>query len=147
MKYVSMHIDEFEYPGFAFLFSFLQFSAVLTVEIVNIINLTNITGIDEIVMNYVALGVICDFDDFFCQIYMHQRLKVFIGATLQFTNFSKGKHEIVFDHQGEVSAREAVEGEEAEGKFTKIVGTQDMVNKNPDLLEQAPKVEEEAEEV
>jgi hypothetical protein len=71
MKYVSMHFEDFEYPSFAFVFALMQFFAVCIVEVVNIINLININGIDEIIMNYVALGVICEFDDYFLEIYKH----------------------------------------------------------------------------
>ena len=113
-------------------------------EVVNIINLTNITGIDEIVMNYVALGVICEFDDFFCEIYKHQRIKVFIGVKLQFTNFSKGKHEVMFDHQGENEPREDIKESEAEVKFTQSRGTFSQVNKIEQLFNQENKNEDAA---
>ena len=49
----------------AFLAGFLQATMVLTVEMVNYIALiTNTTHLD-IVMNFLALAVIADFDDFF----------------------------------------------------------------------------------
>jgi len=131
MKYVSMHYDDFQYPAFAFMFAFMQFSAVCIVEVVNIINLININGIDEIIMNYVALGVICEFDDYFLEIYKHQKIRVFIGAQLEFKNFAKGKYEVIFDDQAEIVPREDVENEEAEGMYTKVVATANQIQDEP----------------
>jgi len=47
----------------------LQGSIVIVIEIVNIWNLANITQIDEIVMDYIALGIISEFDDCFFELY------------------------------------------------------------------------------
>ena len=68
MKYAVNHPWKFEYNGgmaLAWLSGFLQASMVMVVEATNYIALvTNQTHI-EIVMNFLALAVIADFDDFF----------------------------------------------------------------------------------
>ena len=68
MKYAVNHPWKFEHNGgmaLAWLSGFLQASMVMAVESANYIALiTNQTHI-EIVMNFLALAVIADFDDFF----------------------------------------------------------------------------------
>ena len=68
MKYAVNHPWKFEDNGgmaLAWLSGFLQASMVMAVESANYIALiTNQTHI-EIVMNFLALAVIADFDDFF----------------------------------------------------------------------------------
>ena len=68
MKYALNHPWKFEKGGgcsIAFFSGFLQSTMVLLVEAVNYIALiTNLTHLD-IVMNFLALAVIADFDDFF----------------------------------------------------------------------------------
>ena len=68
MKYAVNHPWKFDDNGgmfLAWLSGFLQASMILVVESVNYVALiTNTTHID-VVMNFLALAVIADFDDFF----------------------------------------------------------------------------------
>ena len=68
MKYATNHPWKFDDNGgmfIAWLAGFLQASMILVVESVNYVALiTNTTHMD-IVMNFLALAVIADFDDFF----------------------------------------------------------------------------------
>lgn len=65
MKFAQNHPWKFDNYFIAWLSGFLQASMVLYVETVNYIALlTNLSHLD-IVMNFLALVVIADFDDFF----------------------------------------------------------------------------------
>lgn len=65
MKFAVNHPWKFENYRIAFLSGFLQGIMILVVESVNYIALiTNLSHLD-IVMNFLALVVIADFDDFF----------------------------------------------------------------------------------
>jgi len=97
MKYVAMHIDEFEHPVKAFFLALMQATSVLFVQVVNIWNLVNIEGIMDIVFDYIALGIVSEFDDAFLEIYRQGKLQPFIGVTLEIKNFYKSKVEVFFD--------------------------------------------------
>ena len=65
MKYALNHPWKFVNWSRAFRVGFFQLSAVLTLEIVNLtFMLTNATIVD-IIMNFIALLIIADFDDYF----------------------------------------------------------------------------------
>ena len=48
-------------------------------ELINIMNMGNLLNIVDIVMNFIALGIVAEFDDYFLYIYTNSRLKNFIG--------------------------------------------------------------------
>lgn len=68
-KYAGNHSNRFKYPLIAFFLVIVQATVVLLIELANIINLVNITDLLEMVMNFVALGIVAEFDDFFVKIY------------------------------------------------------------------------------
>lgn len=65
MKYVSINIDKFDRPYHAYFAAVIQVVATVFIEIVNIQNLVTITVILDIIMNFVALGVISEADEEF----------------------------------------------------------------------------------
>ena len=69
MKYLAFHYNKFEYPTIAFLTCILQLSVVMTVECVLIFYLQYNFTVLALVMNYVALGSIAQFDDYFASAY------------------------------------------------------------------------------
>jgi len=69
MKYAGMHTDKFTFPKLSALIAFCQLLAVIFVELVNILNLTFIGDIKSLVINYVALGEISAFDEYFLMMY------------------------------------------------------------------------------
>ena len=90
MKYSVNHPWKFEHNGgmaIAWLSGFLQASMAMTVEFANYIALiTNKTHI-EIVMNFLALAVIADFDDFFYGALFDNEYKNVISNKNVYKNF------------------------------------------------------------
>ena len=70
MKYVYLHSDYFDSPNKAFLLGLLQASTIFLVELVNLWNLSTITGgPSDLMFDFIALGIIAEFDDYFLEIY------------------------------------------------------------------------------
>jgi len=69
MKYVIFHWDLFDHPTIAFTIALQQIVATVFVEIVNIVNLNSLSDIISIVQDFIALGVISDFDEIFLRVY------------------------------------------------------------------------------
>jgi len=65
LKYIAYHAEFFESRWVAYMLASMQGSIVIIVEIINVLFLAQITCISEIVMNYVALAIISEFDDNF----------------------------------------------------------------------------------
>ena len=65
MKYALNHQWKFVNWSRAFRVGFFQLSVVLTLEIVNLIFMLTNATIAEIIMNFIALLIIADFDDYF----------------------------------------------------------------------------------
>ena len=65
MKYAVNHHWKFVDYRMAYFTGFLQTSVVVAVELVNFVALITNTTVLDIVMNFLALVVIADFDDFF----------------------------------------------------------------------------------
>ena len=90
MKYATNHPWKFDDNGgmfLAWLSGFLQASMILVVESVNYVALiTNTTHID-VVMNFLALAVIADFDDFFYGALFDTEYKKVITETDVYQNF------------------------------------------------------------
>jgi len=55
----------------------MQLSTTVVIEFVNIFNLCSQSTILDVIMNFLALGVLADFDDFFLIPFMNPRLMVF----------------------------------------------------------------------
>lgn len=67
MKYATNHPWKFRsiYP--AWLVGFTQFFMVISVEAINLIVLISNETVMDIIMNFLALVIIADFDDYFAQ--------------------------------------------------------------------------------
>ena len=58
------HSDVFDSSGAAFTVAMLQASITLMVEVLNIIVICMSNNVGDVVMNFIALAIIADFDDF-----------------------------------------------------------------------------------
>ena len=80
MKYALNHPWKFERPKMAFLTGLLQASVVYVIEVVNFaLVLASNTHID-IVLNFIVLVIISQFDDFFYQTYTDLEFKKVISG-------------------------------------------------------------------
>ena len=70
MKYVAIHHDYFYNPLTAFFMSFINMVMIMMVEVINLWNLSNITeGTYALMFDFIALGIVAEFDDYFVEIY------------------------------------------------------------------------------
>lgn len=65
MKYALNHKDEFCSYLTVFIVGFMQFSMVISVEIVNMFYICIANEILDVIMNFIALAIIAEFDDMF----------------------------------------------------------------------------------
>jgi hypothetical protein len=65
MKLAINHHYRFENPKIAFLAGFLQASAIFAIELVNFIVILSSTTYLDVVMNFIQLAIIAEFDDRF----------------------------------------------------------------------------------
>ena len=94
MKYVLLHYDQFTNPGISFLIGFLRSTMIILVEFINLWNLSNITeGVKDLMFDFIALGIIAEFDDYFIQLYSNSTLTPMIGMNLKFQNVYTPKRE------------------------------------------------------
>ena len=75
MKFAALHSDYFENPTRAWFQGFVNMIVVILVEIINLWNLSNITeGVYSLMFDFIALGIIAEFDDYFIEIYRDTNL-------------------------------------------------------------------------
>lgn len=96
MKFVATHHNKFAFPYLSFTFAALHFIVNIFIEIVNIWNLTYIGEIMDLVINYVALGCIAEFDENFLEMYKQHNFVKFIenannGSVFERVNYIKAK--------------------------------------------------------
>lgn len=96
MKFAATHTQKFAFPSLTFTFAALHFLVNIFIEIVNIWNLTYIGEIMDLVINYVALGCIAEFDENFLTMYKSQSFIKFIenannSDIFERVNFIKSK--------------------------------------------------------
>ena len=86
MRYAALHYEKFEYPWLAAEVGLLNVVFVFLVEVINLWNLSNITGGDtsELMFDFIALGIVAEFDDYFIEIYRYSNLSPFIDLTIPF---------------------------------------------------------------
>ena len=86
MRYAALHPEKFAYPGLAAIVGLLNAVLVFLVELINLWNLSNITGGDtsELMFDFIALGIVAEFDDYFIEIYRYSNLSPFIDLTIPF---------------------------------------------------------------
>ena len=123
MKYAVNHPWKFEKNGglaLAWLSGFLQATMVMTVESVNYIALiTNNTHVD-IVMDFLALAVIADFDDFFYKALFDKEFKQVITDKKVYENFLVQQTTTSFD------ARWVVKGNRIKRQDVEIANIKDF---------------------
>ena len=95
MKYVAMHKSDFKNPYAAFFMGFLDTSMIFGVEFINLWNLSNITegGVHSLMFDFIALGIIAEFDDYFFELYRHVEIAGLLGKELKFENVKSPKRE------------------------------------------------------
>lgn len=81
MKYAAIHSEYFESPSIAFFMGMTNMLVIYFVEVINLWNLSNITqgGTLKLIFDFIALGVISEFDDYFVEIYRYTRLGPLLG--------------------------------------------------------------------
>ena len=97
MKYVGLHPDHFSNKISAFLMGFINMVVIVLVEIINIWNLSNIKegGTYALMFDFIALGIIAEFDDYFIEIYRYSNLSYLINELkLTFINTSMPKRKL-----------------------------------------------------
>ena len=88
MKHAAMHYDDFEHPIRAFNMGLLKFVALMLVEFINLWNLANITegGTYQLMFDFIALGIIAEFDAYFIEIYKYTTMSAFLEVKIATTN-------------------------------------------------------------
>jgi len=70
-------------------------SMIVLVEVINLWNLSNITeGTYDLMFDFIALGIIAEFDDYFIEVYRYSSMASMIGQTLHFTNVVTPKRRV-----------------------------------------------------
>jgi sugar phosphate isomerase/epimerase len=64
MKYANNHEQFFRSPVIAFLCGMVQATMVIAVEIANILVLLAAPDVIEVILNFIAIAIIAEFDDF-----------------------------------------------------------------------------------
>jgi hypothetical protein len=103
LKYQAYHYDKFEYPSIAFLTCIFQLTAVLFVECLNIYNSQFTCTVIDLVMNYVALKCISQFDDYMAKAYSHLN-QIYIEPAYKIENFRTDRY--VITEKGEEAFKE-----------------------------------------
>jgi len=65
MKFALNHEYRFDNYKIAFLAGFMQMVMIMTVELVNMLTILTCNDVKEVVMNFMALAIIAEFDDIF----------------------------------------------------------------------------------
>ena len=86
MRYAALHSEQFVNPGVASFVGMINAIFVFLVEVINLWNLSNITGGDtsELMFDFIALGIVAEFDDYFIEIYRYSNLAPFVDSSLSF---------------------------------------------------------------
>ena len=69
MKFANNHSWKFKRPGFAFIAGLCQASIIMFVTLLNYYTIIDANTVKDVVMNFLALAVITEMDDFFYQIH------------------------------------------------------------------------------
>ena len=85
MKFANNHYWLFRYWGTAFVIGFLQAMVVVMTEFVNLAVLINNNTVQDIIMNFLALVVISEFDNFF----LSTEMDAFIAKALEAGSFKR----------------------------------------------------------
>ena len=89
---MSLNHQRFDRPYHAFLAVFLQFISTLIIEVVNLWNLLTLTDIVDIIVDFLALQVLAEFDDIFIIPFLQGRLRVFAELEMPFRDYRKSKY-------------------------------------------------------
>ena len=93
MKYVAMHYEQFQYPGRAFFMGWVNCTITFLVEVINLWNLSNITegGTYSLMFDFIALGIIAEFDEYFIELYAGTQLMPLLENPLKVVNVKRPK--------------------------------------------------------
>lgn len=69
IKFLALNFRQFHYPRRAFAVTMCQVIIIFLIEILNIYNLLMYTDVLDIIMNYIVLGCIGEFDDQFLSMF------------------------------------------------------------------------------
>ena len=76
IKFAVLHWDYFENPGQAAFTGFMNVVIIILVEAINLWNLSQITeGVYDIIFDFIALGIIAEFDEYFLEIYRFTEMR------------------------------------------------------------------------
>ena len=94
MKYAAMHPKNFKHPYMAFMMGLLDYIMIFFVEIINLWNLSNITeGVHSLIFDFIALGIIAEFDDYFFELYKYVSISNLLEIQLVFENVKEPKRQ------------------------------------------------------
>ena len=95
MKYAAMHSIKFENATMAFTMGLVNAAMTLFIEGINLWNLANIMegGTHSLMFDFIALGIIAEFDDYFVEIYRNSTYEPLLELALDFESSSKPKRE------------------------------------------------------
>ena len=86
MKYSAMHSDYFYNPLTSYFMGLINMVMIMLVEVINLWNLSNITeGTYSLMFDFIALGIIAEFDDYFVEIYKDSALDPLINGDVTLT--------------------------------------------------------------
>lgn len=105
-KYVLMNPSKFRYSGIAFSLGLIQIWSILFIEVVQVVNLVQYYNLTDIISNFVALLVLAQFDDFFLELFMRHRIKIFLEKTLAPSHYRNQKLVMGFEEDPEEEVKE-----------------------------------------
>ena len=107
MKYALNHPWKFDGPKLAFFAGFAQVASVVVIEAVNYVMLLTQTDHLDIVLNFLVLVLISQFDDFFYQTYADPEFKkVVTGYSDKYEDFLRIQLTTSFRGRDKVPANE-----------------------------------------
>lgn len=89
IKYANNHPEEFNGIHGPFVVALMQLSSALFTEIINICVICSLTDIQDIIMNFIALAVISEFDNFYAKSVVGIPIKKTLDAPLSIKRSSK----------------------------------------------------------
>lgn len=98
MKYVGLHPDHFTNKINAYMMGLVNMLVIVLVEFINIWNLSNIKqgGTYTLMFDFIALGIIAEFDDYFIEIYRYSNINYLISELepFKFVNTAMPKRKL-----------------------------------------------------
>ena len=105
MKYLAMNTEKFKYKWTAMFSANLQVISTMIIEALNIWNCALQPNILELIMNYIALGVLASFDDEFFKQFQKTKLGELIKAEIDIEIHCKDKLYITQENYTEIQEK------------------------------------------